>query len=62
MPFRIAHGIVGRIAASGNRPGMAELDAISPEMACFPASQRGFSSGFLYILLRLHKLLSGQLS
>jgi len=29
MPFRTAHSIVGRIAASGRRPNMAELDGIA---------------------------------
>ena len=43
MPFRTAHSIVGRIAASGRRPGMAELDEIAREMAGFKASERGFS-------------------
>ena len=44
MPFRTAHSIVGRIAAAGGRPGMAELDEISLEMAGFRASERGFSA------------------
>ncbi|MCX6674291.1 MAG: argininosuccinate lyase [Methanothrix sp.] len=43
MPFRTAHSIVGRIAASGIRPGLAELDEIALEMAGFRASERGFS-------------------
>jgi argininosuccinate lyase len=43
MPFRTAHSIVGRIAASGSRPGMAELDAISLKIAGYRASERGFS-------------------
>jgi argininosuccinate lyase len=43
MPFRTAHSIVGRIAASGSRPGMAELDEISLEIAGYRASERGFS-------------------
>jgi argininosuccinate lyase len=42
MPFRIAHNIVGRIAASGIRPGLAELDEISREIAGFRDSERGF--------------------
>lgn len=42
MPFRTAHSIVGRIAASGSRPGMAELDGIALEIAGFRASERGF--------------------
>lgn len=47
MPFRTAHRIVGRIAASGGRPNMAELDKISREMAGYPASERGFSAADL---------------
>jgi argininosuccinate lyase len=47
MPFRTAHRIVGRIAASGIRPGLAELDEISREMAGFAASERGFSESDL---------------
>ena len=47
MPFRTAHSIVGRIAASGTRPGMAELDEIALEMAGFRASERGFSAADL---------------
>ncbi len=43
MPFRTAHSIVGRIAASGRRPGLAELDEISLEIAGYRASERGFS-------------------
>jgi len=43
MPFRTAHSIVGRIAASGIRPGLAELDKITLEMAGYRASERGFS-------------------
>jgi argininosuccinate lyase len=43
MPFRTAHRIVGRIAASGGRPSMAELDEIAQEIAGFRASERGFS-------------------
>jgi argininosuccinate lyase len=43
MPFRTAHSIVGRIAASGSRPGMAELDEISLKIAGYRASERGFS-------------------
>jgi hypothetical protein len=34
---------VGRIAASGTRPGLAELDEIALEMAGFRASESGFS-------------------
>jgi argininosuccinate lyase len=47
MPFRTAHSIVGRIAASGRRPGMAELDEIALELAGFAASVRGFSAADL---------------
>jgi argininosuccinate lyase len=42
MPFRTAHSIVGRIAASGKRPDLAELDGISLDLAGFRASERGF--------------------
>jgi argininosuccinate lyase len=47
MPFRTAHSIVGRIAASGRRPNMAELDLIALDMAGFKASERGFSDADL---------------
>jgi argininosuccinate lyase len=47
MPFRTAHRIVGRIAASGSRTGLAGLDEISREMAGFAASERGFSEADL---------------
>ncbi|MCK9441598.1 MAG: argininosuccinate lyase [Methanothrix sp.] len=47
MPFRTAHSIVGRIAASGGRPNMAELDLIAREMAGYSASERGFSEADL---------------
>lgn len=47
MPFRTAHSIVGRIAASAGRPGLAELDEIALEMAGFRASERGFSEADL---------------
>ncbi|MDD1751031.1 MAG: argininosuccinate lyase [Methanothrix sp.] len=47
MPFRTAHSIVGRIAASGGRPNMAELDEIALEMAGYRASERGFSAADL---------------
>ena len=47
MPFRTAHSIVGRIAASGSRPGLAELDEIALEMAGFRVSERGFSEADL---------------
>lgn len=47
MPFRTAHSIVGRIAASGKMPGLAELDGIALELAGFRASERGFSEADL---------------
>jgi argininosuccinate lyase len=47
MPFRTAHRIVGRIAASGRRPSLAELDGIALEIAGFAASGRGFSEADL---------------
>jgi len=47
MPFRTAHRIVGRIAASGSRPGLAELDEIALEIAGYRASERGFSEADL---------------
>jgi argininosuccinate lyase len=47
MPFRTAHRIVGRIAASGERPSIAELDEIALEIAGFKASERGFSAEML---------------
>jgi argininosuccinate lyase len=47
MPFRTAHRIVGRIAASGSRPGLAELDEIAQETAGYQASERGFSEADL---------------
>lgn len=47
MPFRTAHSIVGRIAASGTRPSLADLDGISLELAGFRASERGFSEADL---------------
>jgi argininosuccinate lyase len=47
MPFRTAHRIVGRIAASGSRPGLAELDEIALENAGYRASERGFSEADL---------------
>jgi argininosuccinate lyase len=47
MPFRTAHRIVGRIAASGTRPGLAELDEIALEIAGFRASERDFSEADL---------------
>lgn len=43
MPFRTAHRIVGRIAANGGSPNMADLDGISLEIAGFRASERGFT-------------------
>jgi argininosuccinate lyase len=47
MPFRTAHSIVGRIAASGGRPSLADLDGIALELAGFRASERGFSEADL---------------
>jgi argininosuccinate lyase len=47
MPFRTAHSIVGRIAASGKRPDLAELDGISLDLAGFRASERSFSEADL---------------
>ena len=47
MPFRTAHSIVGRIAAAGGRPSLAELDRISAEIAGYRASERGFSKADL---------------
>jgi len=47
MPFRTAHRIVGRIAASGSRPGLAGLDEIALEIAGYRASERGFSEADL---------------
>lgn len=43
MPFRIAHLIVGRIAASGHEPNLPELDKVAMEFAGFRPSERGFS-------------------
>lgn len=43
MPFRIAHKIVGRIAASGQEPNLAELDTVAMEFAGYRPSERGFS-------------------
>jgi argininosuccinate lyase len=47
MPFRTAHSVVGRIAASGIRPSLAGLDGIALELAGFRASERGFSEADL---------------
>ena len=47
MPFRTAHSIVGRIAAFGQRPSLAALDAVALEVAGFRPSECGFSSGDL---------------
>jgi len=47
MSFRTAHRIVGRLAAWGIRPGLAELDEIALEIAGFRASERGFSEADL---------------
>ena len=43
MPFGTAHRIVGRIAASGRKPGLVELEEIFRETAGFRASEWGFS-------------------
>ncbi|MDM7912137.1 MAG: argininosuccinate lyase, partial [Methanotrichaceae archaeon] len=43
MPFRTAHQIVGRIAASGRRPTLQDLDAVAHDVAGFRPSERGFS-------------------
>jgi argininosuccinate lyase len=42
MPFRTAHSIVGRIAATGGRPNLSDLDAIALEVANYKPSERGF--------------------
>ncbi len=47
MPFRTAHSIVGRIAAAGGQPTLAQMDDISAEIAGFPVSERGFSESDL---------------
>lgn len=47
MPFRIAHLIVGRIAASGHKPNLPELDTIAMEFAGFRPSELGFSDEVL---------------
>lgn len=47
MPFRTAHSIVGRIAASGGRPTLVKIDDISREIAGFPVSEEGFSESDL---------------
>jgi argininosuccinate lyase len=47
MPFRTAHSIVGRIAAAGRRPDLADLDAVAMELGGFWVSERGFSAGDL---------------
>ncbi len=51
MPFRTAHSIVGRIAAGGERPLLADLDRVAMEIAGFRASERGFSQHDLEIAL-----------
>lgn len=43
MPFRTAHSIVGRAAASGGRPELSQMDSISLEIAGFAVSEAGFS-------------------
>ena len=47
MPFRTAHLIVGRIAASGHKPNLPELDTVAMEFAGFRPSERGFSEEVL---------------
>ncbi|MCX6674284.1 MAG: hypothetical protein NTY37_10960 [Methanothrix sp.] len=47
MNFRTAHSIVGRIAASGIRSGLGELDEIALEIASYRAGERGFSAADL---------------
>ncbi len=47
MPFRTAHSIVGRIAASGRRPELSDLDSVALEVAGFRPSERGFTSDLL---------------
>ncbi len=42
MPFRTAHQIVGRIAASGRSPKLQDLDTVALEIAGFLPSERGF--------------------
>jgi argininosuccinate lyase len=44
MPFRTAHQIVGRIAASGRRPELQDLDTVAQDVAGFRPSEHGFSS------------------
>ncbi len=44
MPFRTAHGIVGRLAALGRRPIPQDLDEAALELAGFRPSERGFSA------------------
>jgi argininosuccinate lyase len=51
MPFRTAHRIVGRIAASGKRPNMTDLDKIALEIAGFRPSERGFCEEMLDLAL-----------
>lgn len=43
MPFRTAHSIVGRIAASGRLPKMEDLDEVSLDVAGVRPSEMGFS-------------------
>jgi len=47
MPFRMAHSIVGRIAAEGDRPDLAGVDRIALEIAGYKPSQRGFTQSDL---------------
>jgi argininosuccinate lyase len=47
MPFRIAHLIVGRIAATGRKPNLPDLDTVAMEFAGFRPSEHGFSEEVL---------------
>ncbi len=44
MPFRTAHKIVGRIAATAMKPDLARLDAAAIDVAGFMPSERGFTA------------------
>lgn len=54
MPFRLAHMIVGRIAASGHRPDLPDLDSVAMEFAGFRPSEHGFSAQMLEDALDPH--------
>ncbi len=47
MPFRTAHSIVGRIAAGGSSPDMAELDEVTLGIAGFSVAARGYTEADL---------------